>query len=216
MLLVLENEVDPEFRYFGREMQSYLPEHTVYDYANEGGEPSLSGVDGVVVSGSTAGVYEREEYPWMDEEIEFVRELVEREIPTLGVCFGHQIINHALGGSVEHCGLTNELVRADLADDPIFDGISEVLPAVHGDHVVQIGDGMETIASTEHNAHFATRHRDLPLWTTQFHPELTDSLLPRVTADFGWQENSLSFADVNGQQVLANFARLVNEGDRTA
>lgn len=214
MLLVLENEVNSEFRYFGREMQSYLPEHTIYDYANEGGKPSLSGVDGVVISGSTAGVYEREEYPWMDEEIEFVRELVEREIPTLGVCFGHQIVNHALGGSVEHRGLTNELVRADLADNPIFYGISSVLPAVHGDHVTELGDRMDTIASTAHNDYFATRNRDVPLWTTQFHPEFTDALLPQVSSDFGWQENNLSFADVDGQQVFSNFARLVDLDDR--
>ncbi|WP_266077258.1 type 1 glutamine amidotransferase [Haladaptatus caseinilyticus] len=213
MLLVLENEVDPELRYFGREMRSYLPEHTVHDFANEGGHPSLSEVSGVIISGSTAGVYERAEYPWMNEEIEFVRELVEREIPTLGVCFGHQIVNHALGGSVEHRGLTNELVRADLADDPLFDGVSSVLPAVHGDHVVETGEGMETIASTEHNEHFATRHRDVPLWTTQFHPELTNSLRPRVGRDFGWQETDESFADVTGELVFENFARLVEDHD---
>ncbi|GAA0199290.1 type 1 glutamine amidotransferase [Haladaptatus pallidirubidus] len=213
MLLVLENEVNPKFRYFVREIQSYLPEHRVYDYANEGGRPSIFGVDGVVVAGSTAGVYERDEYPWMDEQIEFVRELVEREIPTLGVCFGHQIVNRALGGSVEHRGLTNELVRADLADDPLFEGVSPVLPAVHGDHVVETGGGMETIASTEHNDHFATRHRDVPLWTTQFHPEFTGALRWRVAADFGWRETANSFSDVNGERVFENFARLVGIED---
>ncbi|SIR09481.1 GMP synthase (glutamine-hydrolysing) [Haladaptatus litoreus] len=218
MLLVLENEVNPDFRYFVREMRTYLPEHRVYDYANEGGNPSLSGVDGVIVAGSTAGVYERADYPWMDEEIQFVRELVAREIPTLGVCFGHQIVNHALGGSVEHRGLTNELVRADLADDPIFEAVSPVVPAVHGDHLVETGNGMETIASTKYNDHFATRHRDVPLWTMQFHPEFTERLYPRVSADFGWQENEDSFSDVNGEQVFENFARLVgvdeNSDDR--
>ncbi len=214
MLLVLENEVDPTFRYFVHEMATYLPEHRVYDYANEGGQPSLSGVDGVVVAGSTAGVYEREEYSWMEAEMELVRELVEREMPTLGVCFGHQIVNHALGGAVEHRGLTNELVRANLADDPIFDGVSPVVPAVHGDHVTELGEGMEPIASAEHNDYFATRHRDAPLWTTQFHPEFTGALLPRVSADFGWEETDLSFADVNGQRVFESFARLVNVDGR--
>ena len=212
MLLVLENEIDPEFRYFVREMQTHLPEHRVYDYANEGGQPSLSGVDGVVVAGSTAGVYEREEYPWMAEEVELIRELVERRIPTLGVCFGHQIVNHALGGAVEHRGLTNELVRADFADDPLFEGVSPVLPAIHGDHVTELGEGLESIAETKHNEYFATRHRDAPLWTTQFHPEFTDALLPRISADFGWRDNDLSFSDVNGERVFENFVRVAMDG----
>ncbi|WP_458205038.1 type 1 glutamine amidotransferase [Haladaptatus sp. NG-SE-30] len=211
MLLVLENEVNPTFRYFVREMRSYLAEHTVYDYVNEGERPTLSGVDGVVVAGSTAGVYERDTYPWMDEEAALVRQLVERRIPTLGVCFGHQLVNYALGGTVEHRGLTAELVRAELEDDPLFEGVNPVVPAVHGDHVTELGDGMETIASTEHCDHFATRHRDAPVWTTQFHPEFTAALHPRITEDFGWHENDLSFGDVTSERVFENFVRLVDE-----
>ncbi|WP_458188708.1 type 1 glutamine amidotransferase [Haladaptatus sp. NG-WS-4] len=210
MLLVLENEVNQAFRYFVREMRTYLPEHRVYDYANEGGQPSLSGVDGVVVAGSTAGVYERDTYPWMDEEAALIRQLVERGISTLGVCFGHQLVNHALGGTVDHRGLTAELVRAELEDDPLFEGVNPVVPAVHGDHVTERGDGMETIASTDHCDQFATRHRAAPLWTTQFHPEFTAALLPQIAADFGWHENDLSFDDVTSERVFENFVRLVD------
>ncbi len=210
MLLVVENEVNPDYHYFVRSMESFLPEYEVYDYVTEGGQPPLSAVDGVIMAGSTAGVYERDEYSWMDEEAELVRELVEREIPTLGICFGHQMVNHALGGEVEHRGLTNELVRAELADGPLFEGVSSVVPAVHGDHVVELGEGMEPIGSTSYNEYFATRHRTVPLWTTQFHPEFTSKLLPRIMHDFGWQENELSFADANGERVFDNFSRLVD------
>jgi GMP synthase (glutamine-hydrolysing) len=211
MLLVLENEVNPEVRYFVRAMSEFLPEYAVYDYVNEDDRPSLSGVDGIVVAGSTAGVYEREEYPWMDEEAALVRELVERRIPTLGVCFGHQLVNYALGGSVEHRELMAELVHADFADDPLFEGVDDVIPAIHGDHVTELGDGMESIASAPHCEHFATRHRDAPLWTVQFHPEFTDALLPQIAADFNWHENDLSFADATGEKVFENFARLVDD-----
>lgn len=211
MLLVMENEVDPDCRYFVRAMRTFLPDHEVYDYVTEGGQPSLSGVDGVIIAGSTAGVYERDEYPWMETEAGFVRELVERRIPTLGVCFGHQLANYALGGAVEHLGLTNELVRADLEDDPLFEGVSPIVPAIHGDHVVEIGDGMEPIASTAYNEYFATRHRDAPLWTTQFHPEFTGELLPKIRDDFGWHENELSFDDVSSARVFENFAELMDD-----
>lgn len=217
MLLVLENEVDADKRYFVPEIVRYLTEYEVFSYADEGSNPSLDEVggverfDGVVLSGSTAGVYERDEYPWMDEQMTLVRELVEREIPTLGVCFGHQLVNDALGGRVEHRGLTNELVRADLAADPLFEGVNDVIPAVHGDHVVECGDGMESIASAPHAENFATRHRDAPVWTVQYHPEFTDRSLGRIEADFGWRDNDLSFADVNVEETFRNFERLASE-----
>lgn len=211
MLLVLENEVDPDARYFVPEIVRYLSESEVYAYADEGGQPSLDGVDGVVVSGSTAGVYEREDYPWMDEQVDLIRELIEREIPTLGVCFGHQLINHALGGRVEHRGLTNRLVRADLADDPLFDGVGDAIPVVHGDHVVERGAGMVPIASADYYENFATRHRDAPVWTVQYHPEFTERLLSRIRNDFGWEETDLSFADVRVEETFRNFEKLARE-----
>lgn len=211
MLLVLENEVDPDSRYFVPEIVRYLSEYEVYTYADEGGQPSLAGVDGVVISGSTAGVYDREDYPWMAEQADLVRELVEREIPTLGICFGHQIVNHALGGRVEHRGPTHRLVRADLADDPVFEGVGDVIPMVHGDHVVERGDGMERIGSADYYPNLATRHRDAPVWTVQYHPEFTDRLLGRVREDFGWTETDLSFSDVRVEETLRNFDRLAGE-----
>lgn len=211
MLLVLENEVDPETRYFVPEIRRYLDDSEVYTYADEGGRPSLESVDGVVVSGSTAGIYERDDYPWMDDALALVEELVEREIPTLGVCFGHQLLNTALGGRVEHRGLTNELVRATLDSDPIFEGVNDVIPAVHGDHVVERGEDMEVIASTDYYENFATRHHDAPVWTMQYHPEFTGDLLPRIESDFDWQENDLSFEDVSVEQTLRNFEELANE-----
>lgn len=208
MLLVLENEVDPDKRYFVPEIVRYLSEYDVYPFAEDGGRPSLDEVDGVVVSGSTAGVYDRDVYSWMDEEAELIRELVDREVPTLGVCFGHQLVNDALGGRVEHRGLTNELVRADLTDDSLFEGVNDVIPAVHGDHVVETGERMEPVASAPHSENFATRHRDAPVWTVQYHPEFTDRLLPRIERDFGWQDNDLSFADVSVEETFRNFERL--------
>lgn len=212
MLLVLENEVDPDTRYFVPEIVRYLSAYEVYTYADEGGQPSLDGVDGVVVSGSTAGVYERADYPWMDEQVELIRELVEREIPTLGVCFGHQMINYALGGRVEHKGLTNRLVRADLADDPLFEGVGDAIPVVHGDHVVERGEGMERIGAADYYENFATRHRDAPVWTVQYHPEFTERLLSRIRNEFGWEETDLSFADVSVEETFRNFERLATAG----
>ncbi|WP_435335053.1 type 1 glutamine amidotransferase [Haloarchaeobius sp. TZWWS8] len=210
MFVYLENEVDPDARYLGESLRS-LFDCEVHDVVAEGGPPSLADLgvpDGIIVGGSTAGVYESDDYPWMDEEAAFVRECIDDEIPLLGICFGHQLVNEALGGRVEHHGLDHRLVTADLVADPLFEGVDETLPAVHGDRVVELGDGMEPLAATDEYPFFASRHRDAPVWTTQFHPEFVADLLPRIRADFGWTENELSWDDVTADRVLENFAKL--------
>lgn len=210
MLLIIENEVDPAIRYFVSEIVRYLPtEVVVHDAVAEGGHPSLSGIDGVILSGSTGGVYEKDEHSWIAEEMEFVRELREQRIPTLGVCFGHQLINEAFGGHVEHHGLQAELVEVDLADDPLFQDLSPIIPTVHSDVVVEPGDQMETIASVDGYEHFATRHAVTPIWSIQYHPEFTMRLRERIAQDIGWEENHLSFEEVDASRTFSNFAQLV-------
>lgn len=209
MFLAIENEVDPEYRYFGRALRELLSETRTFDAVREEWPPDLDGIDGVVIGGSTAGVYEADDHPWMASERAFVRRLVDEEIPTLGICFGHQIVNEALGGRVEHQGLTNELVEVDLADDPLFEGVEPTIPAVHGDLVVEAGEGMDPIASADYYESFATRHREAPVWTVQYHPEFTADLLDRIRADFGWTENERSFSAVTAQRTLGNFQKLV-------
>jgi GMP synthase (glutamine-hydrolysing) len=130
-------------------------------------------------------------------------------VPTLGVCFGHQIANSALDGTVEDVETTARLVRADLADDPLLTGVEPVATAVHGDAVTDPGAGMELLASAPHCEVFGTRHRSAPLWTVQFHPELGAAHRDRVAADFGWTETDHSFGEANATRVLANFRRLV-------
>jgi GMP synthase (glutamine-hydrolysing) len=230
MILVLENEVDPEARWFVPEIVRQLPaEVAVHDAVAEGGRPSLDDLDslddvddfddfdgiddldGVVLAGSTAGVYEEGEHPWMSEEKTFVRDLLDREIPALGICFGHQLVNDALGGRVEHRGLRAELLEADLTDDPLFEHVSSTIPAVHGDVVRDAGDGMRSIASVENYEAFATRHADAPMWTVQYHPEFTARFRDRVAREFGWRENCLGFGDVTASRTLANFVQIASD-----
>ena len=208
-LLVVRNEVDPDCEYHCDALASYFPGAEAVDYPSER-SLSLAGVDGVVFTGSTAGVYERDDRPWIVDQEELVRELIEREIPTLGVCFGHQVVNAALGGTVEHVGTTSGLVEADLDDDPIFEGVSPIVPLVHGDFVTETGEGMAVIASAEYYHALATRHREAPVWTVQFHPEFTADLRERIEADFGWTDNDHDYDDVSATRVFDNFRSIVD------
>ncbi|MFC4358447.1 type 1 glutamine amidotransferase [Halobium salinum] len=228
MLLVVDNEVDPAYDYLPAALRAMLPAHGVRRVGRRGtdavdddtdGDDTVDAgtglddivvgdLDAVVLTGSTAGVYDADDHPWMAEERRFVRRLVDAGVPTLGVCFGHQLVNDALGGTVEHRGLTAELVAVDFTDDPLFDGVAATVPMVHGDHVVDPGEAMESVASADYYPHLATRHRDAPVWTVQYHPEFGADLRERVAADFEWHETGRSFADATHDRTVRNFLRL--------
>jgi len=143
-------------------------------------------------------------------------EAVDREIPTLGICFGHQLVNAALGGAVEHKGPKHRFVEPTYMNDPLFENVSAAVPAVHGDMVTEAGQGMDAIASLTSDQSdsnydyplFATRHESAPVWTVQFHPELTDRVFDRIVADFGWTETDVSIEDVDTAPLFSNFCSL--------
>jgi GMP synthase - Glutamine amidotransferase domain len=207
---VVRNEPDPDSQYHCDALASWFPTATEVDFV-AGDEVPLDGpdgADGVVLSGSTAGVYEAESRPVDRRSDDARRALVDREIPTLGVCFGHQVANAALGGTVEEIGTTADLVAADLDDCPIFDGVDPVVVSLHGDAVTEVGEGLEVIASADHAQVFGTRHRTAPLWTVQFHPEITADHRERLTETFDWSPEA-DFEDVTPGRVFENFERLV-------
>jgi GMP synthase (glutamine-hydrolysing) len=207
-LYVVRNEPDPDSEYHCDALAAQFPHAEEVDFVR-GERVPLDEADGVILTGSTAGVYEADDRPWITEQEAFVRELVEREIPTLGVCFGHQVANSALGGTVEAVGTTTALVETELADDPLFDGVEPVVVSLHGDAVTELGEGLAVIASADHAPVFGTRHRTAPLWTVQFHPEITAGQREHLLENHDWEENGHSFEGMNAERVFENFEALV-------
>ena len=204
---VVLNEVDANATFHCDALADLVPSARRIDYpAGERFDPDKA--EAVVLTGSTAGVYERDVHPWIDEEEELIRSLVDRSVPILGVCFGHQLLNVALGGRVEPGAMTAGLVAADLADNPLFEDVEPAVPALHGDRVCEIGDGLERIASAPHAEIFGTAHPDRPIWTVQFHPEITADMTDALAA-YDWQMNSFSWEEVTAGRVIWNFVRQI-------
>lgn len=63
--------------------------------------PELSDYDGLWVMGGPMDVWEEAKHPWLEQEKIAIREAVlERQLPYLGVCLGHQLLADTLGGEV--------------------------------------------------------------------------------------------------------------------
>ncbi|WP_425411147.1 type 1 glutamine amidotransferase [Hyphococcus sp.] len=64
--------------------------------------PALSDFDGLLITGSPAGVYDGD--AWISEAEDLVRRTAKAGKPQIGVCFGHQLMAQAFGGAVEKSG----------------------------------------------------------------------------------------------------------------
>lgn len=100
------------------------------------------------------------------------------DIPTLGVCLGHQSICEAFGGTVTHArqlmhGKSSE-VTLDTTS-PLFAGFGErvVVGRYHSLAVLRenLPACLEVIAETDDGEVMAVQHRRLPIYGVQFHPE---------------------------------------------
>ncbi|MFV5491396.1 glutamine amidotransferase [Acinetobacter sp. ASP199] len=61
-----------------------------------------------VILGGPIGVYENEDYPFLQQEIDLLKVRLQQNLPTLGICLGAQLIAHALGAKV-YAGPSKEI-----------------------------------------------------------------------------------------------------------
>lgn len=158
-----------------RNLERELDARTTAFKVSEGEQPPRPGstewrFDAVVVTGSQSSVYD--DLDWIDELTTWFHSVHEAGIPTLGICWGHQFIAHALGGTVEDMG-EYELGYRDISqsgDDPIFDGIPREFTAfeTHSDHVTDLPDRATELARNDQCLQAFRIENSIGV---QFHPE---------------------------------------------
>lgn len=157
-----------------------LPRDAVEVVDVEGDEalPDRRGYAGVIVTGSGAMVTERR--PWSERSAGWLRDAVQAGTPVFGICYGHQLLAHALGGEVGDNPAGREMGTVEIAlgdaaqDDPLFVGLPPRFAAqtTHLQTVLRPPPEATVLASSQLDACHAFRV-GTHAWGVQFHPEFS-------------------------------------------
>lgn len=154
----------------------------IHDAQADGPPATHDRFAGVVLTGSHAMVSDRE--PWSEALVPWLQAAVAAGTPILGICYGHQLLAHALGGEVAHhpegveIGTVTVERRAVSDADPLLGGLPLRFPAqaVHWQSVRSLPAEAVLLAGSAHEAHHAFRVGPRA-WGVQFHPEFSDEAL---------------------------------------
>jgi para-aminobenzoate synthetase len=125
------------------------------------------------------------------------RQIIENvDVPLLGVCLGHQGLGYLYGGRVIHAPEVRHgrISKIYHNNSPLFQGIPDEFSVVRYHSLLvadELPDCLEKIAWTQEGLVMGLRHRYLPLWGVQFHPE--------------------SICTEYGQRLLQNFSEITRQ-----
>jgi GMP synthase (glutamine-hydrolysing) len=137
---------------------------------------------GVLVTGSGAMVTER--LDWSERSADWLRSAAEAGQSLFGICYGHQLIAHALGGTVGYNPRGREMgtvpvrMREPAGQDPLFAGLPAQIAAqtTHLQTVLAPPPQAQVLAHSDRDDCQAFRWGEA-VWGVQFHPEFSTGVM---------------------------------------
>ena len=146
-------------------------------------------VKGIILSGGPLNVYEIKKYS-------FDSNIVQRGVPVLGICFGHQILSKINGGRVKKSkhrefGLANIYKKKDSLLTKNFFKNKKLINVwmSHADQVSKLPKNFSVIASSQNSRFAIVENKLKKFYGVQFHPEVTHT--------------------ENGKKIISNFIFLI-------
>jgi GMP synthase (glutamine-hydrolysing) len=135
-----------------------------------------------IVTGSPAMVSDRAR--WSEDTAAWLRAAIDARMAVLGVCYGHQLLAHALGGRVDYHLSGREIGTVDIErlrgaeGDALLASVPERFAAhtSHQQSVLELPAGAVTLARSAHDPHHAVRYAER-VWGLQFHPEFSVEIM---------------------------------------
>ena len=198
---------------------------TVYDARDQNPLPALANFQGVIITGSHAMSTDCE--PWSERLLPYIKEMLATRTPTLGVCYGHQLIAKALGGEIDfhpegpQAGSTEiTLTEAGKADRLLGESPGAFkVNAGNSQRISQLPNEAIVLAGNDFEPHQAVKFGEA-MWGLQFHPEFNRSVTcayidrtAEVLTKHRRDAKSITASCINTREskdILRNFATLPN------
>lgn len=185
--------------------------------------PGPDRISGAVIAGSHAMV--TDDLDWSVNIASWIPEMVDAGTPLLGICYGHQLIARAMGGTVDYHPGGMELGTVDIRlddrcrQDPLFTGIPRQIPVhvSHSQSAIVLPAGAGILAAGDYEPHHAFRI-GRAAWGVQFHPEYDEAVMAayitrtiQMRPEMAHKKEALLNAvrpTPHAAEVLARFGRL--------
>ncbi|QOP41700.1 glutamine amidotransferase [Sulfurimonas marina] len=185
--------------------------------------PNLKSATGFIITGSHSMV--THELPWSIQLEQYIKKISKRDIPLLGICYGHQLIAKALGGKSDFNKNGKEIgvVKINTLQKHNHDPILKALPKkfyayeTHYQTVVKLPYNAKRLAKNKKENHQIVRFKT-NIWGVQFHPEFDINImkeyilnqeddLKKLGFNIDKLLNGLSSCDVSSK-ILKNFEKI--------
>ncbi|HEY7071650.1 MAG TPA: type 1 glutamine amidotransferase [Acidimicrobiales bacterium] len=153
--------------------------------------PDAGDADGLIVLGGSMGAMgDDERHPWLPATRDLLAAAVDRSVPTLAVCLGHQLLVAACGGQVgrnpagKQMGLLPVGLTSESVGERLFANVTEGSRAVqwNNDIALELPEGTAILAETPDGVPQAIRIGEAA-WGIQFHPEVDADMVAAWAAD---------------------------------
>lgn len=185
--------------------------------------PNINSAKGFIITGSHSMV--TQELPWSIRVEKYIQKLSKTNIPLLGICYGHQLINKALGGKSDYNKKGKEIGIVKIrktTNDPLLTNIPKIFYAyeTHYQTAIKLSKGAIVLAKNQKENHQAIRFSK-NIWGVQFHPEFDKNIMQEYILN---QKNDLLRLGFNidklidnikschlSSTILINFEKIVNQ-----
>jgi GMP synthase-like glutamine amidotransferase len=157
-----------------------------WSFERGGTPPELDAHDAVFVFGGSMHPDQDDLFPWLSEETDWLRGLIEQQMPTFGICLGSELLARATGAWVGQLPIPEigwgevELTEAGV-EDPVFSALPARFEGLIWHHYAH--DLPEGAVALAHSAASLQAFRLGTCWGVQFHPEVTEPQLGRWIGD---------------------------------